>query len=198
MSMKIITGSTGTTHVTSNNDGEFNLGIFGEGIVVLPNGDRLAASLVDNNTVRIGDGDIVAQGRHGLIEPGTSEDVTISTGSIDLKRNDLIVVRYQLDTNTGYESMALTVIEGTPSADDPRDPAYNVGDIRTGATLVDFPLYRVKIVNVSITEIEPLFVGMDSSLYESFGGLKLRRLNSEEEYNNLPSRDPNTIYVWKA
>ncbi len=198
MSMKIITGSTGTTHVTSNNDGEFNLGIFGNGIVVMPNGSRLSATLVDNNTIRIGDGDVVLQGRHGLIEPGTTEEVNISTGAVDFKRNDLIVVRYQLDVNTGYETMNLAVVEGTPNTGTPLDPAYVNGDIRTGATLVEAPLYRVKIENVSIVGIEPLFEGMEMSLHESFGGLKFRRLNSEEEYNNLPERDPNTVYVWKA
>lgn len=198
MSMKIITGSTGETHVTSNNDGELYQGIFGDGLVVLPNGNKLAATLVDNNTITIADGDLVLQGRHALIEPGTTETINISTGNVDMNRNDLIVARYSMDSDTGYESLGLVVIEGTPTSGSAADPAYTSGDIRTGASLVEVPLYRVKIQGVSITAIEPLFKAEGGSIIERFGGLSIYKCSSEAEYNSMPSHDANTIYVWPA
>ena len=155
--MRIITGATGTTHVTSNDDGEFNQGIFGAGLIVFANGGQLEASIVDNNTIRIKDGDLLIQGRHALIEPNTTEDVSIDTGAVGMNRNDLIVARYALDTNTGYESIVLEVIKGAESAGEATDPSYTTGDIRTGSVLVEVPLYRVRINGITVSGIDKLF-----------------------------------------
>lgn len=155
--MKIITGSTGTAHVTSNNDGEFNQSIWGNELVVFDNGEKLAASIADNNTITIADGDICLQGRHALIEPGTVEDVTIETGSVGMNRIDLIVAHYEIDTETGFESISLEVIKGNETAGTPTVPAYTEGDIRTGATVAEAPLYEVKIENVAISSVTAKF-----------------------------------------
>lgn len=163
MSLRIITGATGTAHVTSADDGSINMAIFGNGSGVFKNGEKLDASIIDNNTVRLSDGDVIMQGRVGRINPNTTEDVTISTGEVGMNRTDLICVRYQLDTNTGYESMDLVVIEGTATEGAATDPEYNQGDIRTGATLVDFPLYRVKINGINIDGLEKLFEEVSAS-----------------------------------
>ena len=155
--MKIITGSTGKKHITSNNDGEFNQGIFGSGLIVLGNGEQLDATIVDNNTIRIKDGDIVMQGRHALIEPGNVEDITISTGSVGNNRIDLIVARYQMDVVTGYESITLEVLEGEESSGEAIAPQYTTGVIRTGSLIAEHPLYQVNIEGINITNITKLF-----------------------------------------
>ncbi len=156
--MKIVTGSTGTAHVTSNNAGEFNQMIFGADSFVSEIGQQLAATIVNNNLVTIGDGDLLLQGRHALIEPGSSESMEIDTGAVGMNRNDLIVARYQLDTNTGHESITLVVIKGTETSGSASDPTYNTGDIRTGSPTVDFPLYRVRVEGVTIAGVDQLFV----------------------------------------
>lgn len=155
--MKIITGSTGTPHVTSNNAGELNQAIFGDENIVFDIGDALEATLVDNNNITISDGDLMIQGRHALIEPGLTENVEIDTGALGVNRHDLIVARYELDGDTGYESITLQVIKGTESSGEASDPTYNTGDIRTGSTIVDFPLYRVVITGINITSVIALF-----------------------------------------
>lgn len=155
--MRIITGSTGTTHVTSNDDGEFNQGIFGNGLIVFDNGNKLSASIIDNNTIRVEDGDLVFQGRHALIAPNTTEDITIETGMVGANRNDLIVARYVLDSATGYETITLEVLKGTETSGTAVDPEYATGDIRTGDLLVEVPLYRVKIEGINIVKLEALF-----------------------------------------
>lgn len=155
--MKIVTGSTGTAHVTSNNAGEFHQAIFGAGNMVFTLGNALEATLVDNNNITIADGDLLIQGRHALIEPGLTENVGIETGSLGVNRHDLISARYQLDTDTGYESISLVVIKGEESSGSATDPSYITGDIRTGSTIVDFPLYRVEIEGINIVNIEALF-----------------------------------------
>lgn len=167
MSIRIITGSTGTNHVTSQDDGSLNQVILGSKSVVLDIGEKLAAVVVDNNTVRISDGDLLLQGRHARIDAGTVEDMTIGTGTIEMNRNDLIVARYTLDTGTGFENIELIVLEGTETSGSASDPAYNTGDIRTGSSIVDFPLYRVRIEGINIAGLVRLFEisgGANSSL----------------------------------
>lgn len=149
--IKIITGSTGEEHITSNDDGEFNQGLWGEGLVVLHNGNQLAATIIDNNTVRIADGDLVFQGRHALISAGTVKNMTIDTGSSGTSRIDLICVQYKLVN--GVESMNLVVIKGTEGAT-PTEPSYTEGVIRTGATTAEYPLYRVNISGITISSVE--------------------------------------------
>lgn len=127
----------------------------------------MAATVVDNNTVRISDGDILLQGRHARIDAGTVEDMTIGTGTIEMNRNDLIVARYTLNTGTGFENIELIVIEGTETSGSASDPAYNTGNIRTGSSIVDFPLYRVRIEGINIVGLVRLFEisgGVSSSL----------------------------------
>lgn len=152
--MKIITGATGEAHVTSNDDGEFNQGIWGDGVAILTNGNKLSATIVDNNTVRIADGDLVFQGRHALVEPNTYEDMTITTGSAGQNRKDLICVQYKL--TSGVESMSLVVKKGTATSGTAQDPSYTQGVIRTGAVLAEYPLYRVNISGINITSIDAL------------------------------------------
>lgn len=160
--MRIITGSTGTTHVTSNNDGEFNQAIFGNDLVVFKNGESLNAIVVDNNTIRVSDGDLVLQGRHALIEPNTTEDIIIETGAVGVNRNDLIVARYVLDTATGYENITLEVLKGAETSGAAVDPEITTGDIRTGSQLVEAALYRVKIEGINIVALEKLFTVTDN------------------------------------
>lgn len=152
--MKIITGATGEAHVTSNDDGEFNQGIWGDGLVILTNGNKLSATIVDNNTIRIADGDLVFQGRHGLIEAGTYEDMTITTGASGQNRKDLICVQYRLAS--GVESMNLVVKQGTATSGTASDPTYTEGVIRTGAILAEMPLYRVNISGINIASVESM------------------------------------------
>lgn len=168
--IKIITGSTGSNHITSDDDRQFNNAIYGDSYV-LPLGEKFKATLVDNNTITISDGDLVLQGCHARINAGTTEDVTIETGAIGVNRIDLIVARYELDSVTGYEDVNLVVIKGEESVN-PVAPAYNTGSLRNGANVVDMPLYKVSITGISIEEVQQLFT------VSEFIAKSVERLNS--------------------
>lgn len=142
--MKIITGYTGTPHVTSNAAQGFNQGVIGSGNYMLDVGNKFAAVLTDATTVTISDGEGVMQGVHFRIDPGTSESVTIQSGTAGYDRIDLICARYTKDAVTGIEAVNLVVLTGTPSAT-PVEPAYTQGDILGGDTLAEFPLYEVDV-----------------------------------------------------
>lgn len=158
MSMRIITGSTGNNHVTSDDDRQFNAAIFGADNVVLPQGKRFEATLVDNNTINIADGEVVMQGCHARLNTGTTEDVVIETGAIGKQRIDLIVARYQLDTGTGFESVSLVVVKGVESTSNPAIPIINDNtSLRDGDTILDFALYKVMIDGINIDSVIPMF-----------------------------------------
>lgn len=143
--MRIITGALGEPHVTSNDDGELNQAIFGKKLTILPVGNKLAYEVIDNNTIRIKDGDLIMQGRHALINPNETEDVTIESATIGYNRKDLIVVHYEMDTQTGFEDISLRVLKGTETSGTPQPPEYTEGDIRTGSMVAELPLYIVTI-----------------------------------------------------
>lgn len=176
--MRIITGSTGTTHVTSQDDRSLNACIYSQDNVVFNIGSKFAHTVVDNNTIIIADGDLLLQGCHARIDYNLSEEVAIDTGALGMKRVDFICARYSIDTSTGYESVNLHVVKGTASASEYVDPEVEDGLLREGAQTVDFPLYRVKLNGINIEDVEQLFTPQ-SSLNSNLTQLKT---NSNIEY----------------
>lgn len=163
MAMKIVTGKTGTPHVESSDDAALYRGIIGVDYV-LPNGNKFAYEIISNNSVRVKDGDITIQGHLGRVVPGDYEDMTIDNGTQGMKRNDLIVARYEKNTQTGFESIRLVVLKGTPSTS-PVDPTPIIQDLTNGGTTRDVVLYRVVLDGLSITSVVKLF-NVASSLAE--------------------------------
>lgn len=155
--MNIITGYRAEPHITAQQDRDVNIGIFGASAKILKGvGSELAATVISANEVEIADGMIMCEGCASEIAHGTTESMTIDNGTQGKLRIDLIVARYNRNTSTGVEDMALIVIKGTPSASDPQSPAYISGTISDGDTTVDFPLYQVNIDGISITSVDAL------------------------------------------
>lgn len=154
----LVTGYAGQEHVTAADMGAFNASVFGGGQYVTGNGNQLAASVVTNNQIRVLDGDIIMQGRHIRLNPGTYVDLTIENGAQGMLRNDLIVARYTKNSTTGVEDCNLVVIKGTPATSSPADPAYTAGDIiGDGDILNDMPLYRVPLNGLNVGTLVRLF-----------------------------------------
>lgn len=153
--MKIITGYTGTKHITPADDAGLHRSTFGSGDYVLASGSQLAAQAESATEIRIADGELVMQGRHARNETGY-EPVPIANGTQGMYRNDLIVARYAIDASTSVESISLVAITGTAATGTAADPSYNIGDIDSGETR-DFPLYRVRLNGVNIEGIDQLF-----------------------------------------
>jgi hypothetical protein len=152
--MNIITGYIGEPHITSQQDRNVNIGIFGSGTHIVNVGSKMAASIVSANEIVIADGLLVAEGCTAEIERGTSESIAIENGAQGMRRIDLIVVRYTKNANTAVEDMQLAVITGTPAESSPAVPAYTSGSIESGDTLAEFPLYKVTIDGITIESVE--------------------------------------------
>ena len=152
--MNIITGYRGEPHLTSQQDRNRNIGIFGVTPRIIKGvGSEMAATIVSATEIQIADGMVVCQGCMSEITRGTSESLTIDNGEQGMARTDLIVIRYSKNSGSGVEDMQLAVIKGTAAASNPQTPEYNTGTIANGDTLVDFPLYQVDISGISITGI---------------------------------------------
>ena len=151
--MNIITGYKGEPHITSQQDRNVNIGIFGSGTHIVNVGSKMAATIVSANEIVIADGLLVAEGCTAEIARGTSESIAVDNGSQGMLRKDLIVARYTRESGTGIEDMQLVYIAGTPAASSPALPSYNTGSIANGDTIVDFPIYTINLDGISIESV---------------------------------------------
>ena len=166
MAVNIVTGMTGTAHITSDDDRCFNASIIGKGEYVFDYGKKFSVDIINNNLIRMHDGMCIIQGTQMGIELNDYEDVVIENGTSGSIRKDLIAMRYERNADTSIEKASLVVIEGEPVTNDgqtqPVQPQPTSGNILDGGDLiVDIPLYYVTIESLSITKVEPLFVVFD-------------------------------------
>ncbi len=182
--MDIITGYTGKPHVTSEQDRDINIGIFGSGSYVLPTGSQLVAEISSNNEIKIRDGVIMHQGCAASIKKNSYDSLTITNGSQGMKRTDLIVARYEINQDTAVESITLKVIQGTPAASDPTVPAHKEGDIQAGDAVVDMPLYHVQIDGLNIKSVDKQFkVAYDLKTVTNDLNDRIKIYKFEEKYD---------------
>lgn len=157
MQTHLVTGYKGSEHIKSADQGSFNAAFFGSGQFVMEMGNQFEGSIVNNNTVRILDGDILMYGRHIRIDPDTFEDLTIETGNAGKNRIDLVCMTYEKNTSDGTEKAYLEVLKGSETEGTPTAPEYTDGNIITGAIKNQMPLYKLTINGVVLQDITPLF-----------------------------------------
>lgn len=153
----LVTGYAGHEHIQSKDQGAFNAIAFGKGQLVMDTGNKFNASIVDNNTVRIFDGEMLMHGRHIRIEPNSYEDCVIRTGTAGKNRVDLICMTYEKNANDGTEKAYLQVVQGSEVEGTATLPTYTEGDILQGASFNQMPLYKVVIEGVVLKSVEKLF-----------------------------------------
>lgn len=161
MSLHLVTGYAGREHVTSADHGSFNIAFVGAGEYVFNRSDNFEATIIDNETVRIGSGDLLMQGRHIRQMENTQTTLTFESGVAGLYRKDMIVAEYRKDAATMIESALFNVIKGVPALTEEAAvlPAYTHGDITEESSdrLNQMPLYEVDFEEDVITAVIPLF-----------------------------------------
>lgn len=150
MGANIITGYTGTRHITPAMDAAVYRSTFGPDSYILSDGNQLAGSMPSVNEFTVLDGLVSMQGHQIQV---TQETLSVDTCANGYKRIDLVCMRFEHDNNSQVDSASLIVIKGTEVADpnDPVVPSYNTGDIDSGASVVDFPLYQIDLAGSSVT-----------------------------------------------
>ena len=155
MACELVTGSAGTDHVSSADDGSMFASVFGPGRYAVKQGNDLAATLVNSNTVQVETGAGFIDGRYFRVT--SAETLTIDSGAQGYNRIDLVGFKYEYDSGTQTETGSLAVVKGTATSGTPSAPTYTDGDINAGATEAFFPLYSIEIDSITPSDPVKLF-----------------------------------------
>lgn len=154
--MEIVSGRTGSPHVTSRQFRQLVEGTVGQESYILTSGENLEPELASNNILKIRSGMMSHHGNISSIKIGTYDEVELTNGSQGMKRIDLVVNRYTRNAETNVEANNWVVITGTPAASDPAVPAYTVGNLQEGDLTDDCPVFEVHYDGLNVTEIKKL------------------------------------------
>lgn len=152
MAFELITGHAGRNHVDSADMGEAFAGIVGKGRYILDTGDGMACSMADSNTLTVGKGSMIMDGR--IVRNETAATFKIANGTQGQYRHDLACLRYKIDrSDDSIESVEQVVLQGTPATteSEAKDPEYEAGDILSGDLSATVPIARVKLDNITPT-----------------------------------------------
>lgn len=123
-------------------DGVFNIG------------SKFAASILSNNSVRVSDGVLCVGGHIARTAYADYQDMVIENGASGQNRNDIIVAKFL--TEGSVDTLTLEVKKGTPGSA-ATDPALTQDNLYQGGTTREYPLWRVKLEGLSITDVEQMY-----------------------------------------
>ena len=189
--MKIVSGRTGSPHVTSQQFRQMLEGIIGQGSYIITSGENLKPELSSNNLLKIRSGMMAHHGCISCVDIGTYDEVTLTNGSQGMKRIDLIVNRYTRNAETEVENCSWKVIHGTPVASNPAVPAYTSGNLQNGDLVDECPAFEVHYDGINVTEVKSL-LSVTDGLSELSSNLKTATADSGWKYmtnaNNLSEK----------
>ena len=154
--MELVTGRSGSPHITSQQERQLHQGIFGDGAYILNTGNMLEPEVQSSNSIHIKDGALMFQGALFSVKVGTYDEVTINNGNQGMKRKDVIAVKYTYDSSQNIEAGDWTVVQGTPVASNPVIPDMPVadGDIQAGGSEVYCPVFVVTLDGINVTGVD--------------------------------------------
>ena len=189
--MKIVSGRTGSPHVTSQQFRQMLEGIIGQGSYIITSGENLKPELSSNNLLKIRSGMMAHHGCISCVDIGTYDEVTLTNGSQGMKRIDLIVNRYTRNAETEVENCSWKVIQGKPVASNPAVPAYTSGNLQNGDLVDECPAFEVHYDGINVTEVKSL-LSVTDGLSELNSNLKTATADSGWKYmtnaNNLSEK----------
>lgn len=168
--MKIVSGRTGSPHVTSQQFRQMLEGILGQDSYILTSGENLKPELSSNNLLKIRSGMMCHHGCISCVEIGTYDEVTLTNGSHGMQRIDLVVNRYTRNTETEVEKCEWKVITGTAKASSPAVPTYTKGNLQEGDLVDECPIFEIHYNGINVTEVKSL-LSVAGSLAELNGKL---------------------------
>lgn len=165
MPQKAITIYTPTgaePHIYAEDDAQMHRGLIGESGILICDG-QLAATIVNNNSVRLASGMYSNQGYILCVRGGSSVDLPVDSGNAGTYRHDLIVAHFVRGGGDVSDSHVFEVVKGTEAAlsADALDPTITQDNLITGGQERMEVLYRL-IINgteiASVVRVAP-FVG---------------------------------------
>ncbi len=155
--MQIVTGRTGTPHITSVQERALNQGIIGKDVYILSTGKNLQAEVASNNEIHINDGVLMFQGCEFIVEPSTYDTIQVPNGTQGMQRKDLITVKYTCSGSSQSEKGEWGYIQGTPSESNPKIPSVSkTGDLQKLDPSAEAAVFVVTLNGVNIISVEPV------------------------------------------
>lgn len=154
--MEIVSGRTGSPHVTSTQFRQMLEGSIGQGSYILSSGNNIEPELVSNNQLKIKSGMICHHGCISAVQLGTYDTVTLDNGRQGKKRIDLVVNRYTKNSSTGIEACNWVVIKGVESSTTAVAPSATVGNLQDGDLIDDCPVFEVHYDGINVREVKKL------------------------------------------
>lgn len=183
MALKALTLNTPAAdkaHIFAEDDAAIYQSIIGnDGVFDI--GEKFKTTVISNNKVRVGNGVLNVQGHIARTVYGDYTDMTIENGVSGKKRNDLIVAKFTVGSDS--DAFVLEVKKGVAGTT-ATDPAVTKGDLYNGSKVRELPLWRVKIENLSIVKVEQMFTvnATNKGLLDEINGL-----NSSVGYDCIKS-----------
>lgn len=181
--MKIVSGRTGSPHVTSQQFRQMLEGIIGQGSYIITSGENLKPELSSNNLLKIRSGMMAHHGCISCVDIGTYDEVTLTNGSQGMKRIDLIVNRYTRNAETEVENCSWKVIQGKPVASNPAVPAYTSGNLQNGDLVDECPAFEVHYDGINVTEVKSLL-----SVTDGLSGLSSKLAKSNDSIATINNK----------
>ena len=181
--MKIVSGRTGSPHVTSQQFRQMLEGIIGQGSYIITSGENLKPELSSNNLLKIRSGMMAHHGCISCVDIGTYDEVTLTNGSQGMKRIDLIVNRYTRNAETEVENCSWKVIQGKPVASNPAVPAYTSGNLQNGDLVDECPAFEVHYDGINVTEVKSLL-----SVTDGLSGLSSKLAKSNDSITAINNK----------
>ena len=151
--MAVLLNGDGYQDITAQEDADLYAGLAGSGRLMLNVGRKMECEIVDNNTVRIYDGELISKGRRIHIDAGTWDDFTIPTGSQGTTK--YFTLGYRLYSDGGQQKCQAVLKTDNGSA------TYTENDLRDGSSETYISVYRIKQEGLNLTDIEALYTSIE-------------------------------------
>lgn len=150
----IFTPDTEAPHIYAEDDAQVHRAIFG-GSGITDADERLAATIVDNNTVRIASGLYCNQGYLHVVPAGETIALTIGSGTSGVFRRDLIISEFVRGGGSVADTLQFKVIQGAEASSlaEAQRPALTQDNIAAGGATRQEALYEVVVNGTTITEV---------------------------------------------
>lgn len=145
MAIELVTGFAGEPHIASEDVGAYNAATMGTGSYIL---SGCAVTMSSTTKMHIAAGELLIQGRHVRIT-GTGIDLAVASGITGYNRIDLAVIHYS-KASTGVETVAVEIVEGTPTTGTATAPSTSGGSILNGDSAAYIALAQVAITGLTV------------------------------------------------
>lgn len=151
--MAVLLNGDGYQGITAQEDADLYAGLAGSGRLMLNVGRKMECEIVDNNMVRIYDGELISKGRRIHIDAGTWDDFTIPTGSQGATK--YFTLGYRLYSDGGQQKCQAVLKTDNGST------TYTENDLRDGSSETYISVYRIKQEGLNLTDIEALYTSIE-------------------------------------